>query len=56
MDAMRYSFVALRIGTVPNGQASFAKPIIKGLACEGSTFHIFLSKKLGVLWKDKNIK
>ena len=43
--AMRSAFVVLRIGTVPNGQASCSKPIIEGLFRERPTFFVVLFEK-----------
>ena len=51
---MRFSFVVLRIGTVPDGQASCTKPIIEGLVCEGPTFFVVLCEKRGLRWRNKN--
>ena len=52
--AMRSSFVVLRIGTVPEGQASFGKPIIEGLFCERFAFFVVLCEKWGLSWRNKN--
>lgn len=46
--AMRSSFVVLRIGTVPDGQASLSKPINECLFLERPTFFVPLSEKRGL--------
>ena len=46
--AIRSSFVVLRIGTVPDGQASSNKPNIEGLFSERPTFFVVLSGKRGL--------
>ena len=51
--AMRSSFVVLRTGTVPDGQASFIKPINECLFCEGPAFFVLLSAKQGLSWRRK---
>ena len=43
--AMRSAFVVLRIGTVPDRQASCCKPIIEGLFCERPAFFVVLFEK-----------
>ena len=46
--AMRSSFVVLRIGTVPDRQASFIKPINECLFRERRAFFVLLSAKGGL--------
>ena len=51
---MRSSFVVLRTGTVPDGQASFIKPINECLFRERPAFFVLLSAKRGLSWRRKN--
>ena len=43
--AMRSAFVVLRIGTVPDGQASCCKPIIEDLFRESPAFFVVFFEK-----------
>ena len=43
--AMRSAFVVLRMGTVPDGQASCCKPNIEGLFRESPAFFVVLFEK-----------
>lgn len=59
LAAIRSSFVALRIGTVPKGHASMSsKPITGGVDDNKwpplSTFFVVPCRKLGLLWRNDN--